>query len=48
MASTQPQRSLADYCEMFLEETRRPCYAQTGFVLVRPSGETLRFTRSIQ
>ncbi len=34
----------ADCCEFWLEETRRPCYEQTSFVLVRPSGETLGFS----
>jgi hypothetical protein len=33
---TTPQRELADYCEWWPEDT--------SFVLVRPSGETLRFT----
>jgi hypothetical protein len=35
---------LADYCEFLPEGSRRPCYAPATFVLVRPSGETLRFT----
>jgi hypothetical protein len=37
-------QELADYCEWFLEDIRRPCYAPAGFVLVRPGGETLRFS----
>ena len=41
---TASQRDLADYCELWPEGTRRPCYAQASFVLVRPSGETLRFS----
>jgi hypothetical protein len=41
---TQPQRDLADYCEYLKDNTRRPCYAPASLVLVRPSGETLRFT----
>ena len=41
---TAEQRELADYCERWPKGTRRPCYAQASFVLVRPSGETLRFT----
>jgi hypothetical protein len=43
--STHPQTQLADFCEWFLEDTHRPCYAPARMVLVRPSGETLRFTR---
>jgi hypothetical protein len=38
------QRDFADYCEWWPEGTRRPCYAPASLVLVRPSGETLRFT----
>jgi hypothetical protein len=41
---TQPQRELADYCEWWLEDIRRPCHAPASLVLVRPSGETLGFT----
>jgi hypothetical protein len=41
---TAPERDAADYCEWWLEDIRRPCYAQASFVLARPSGETLRFT----
>lgn len=37
-------RDLADYCEFFLEGSRRPCYAPAGLVLVRPSGATVGFT----
>ena len=44
MASTDPQRQLADLCEHYLEGPRRPCYAQAEFVLVRPSGQTLGFS----
>ena len=40
----EPQRDLADYCQFWLEDIRRPCYAQAGFVLVRPSGQTLGFS----
>jgi hypothetical protein len=42
--STHPQPTLADYCEFYLEEIRRPCYAPATLVLVRPSGQTLGFT----
>jgi hypothetical protein len=38
-----PQRTLADFCEWWPEGERRPCYAQAGLVLVRPSGQTLAF-----
>ena len=41
---TAPHRDLADYCEWFLEGTHCPCYAQASLVLVRATGETLRFT----
>jgi len=41
---TTPQRELADFCEWLADGTRRPCYAQASFVLVRPGGQTLRFT----
>jgi hypothetical protein len=44
VASTEPQRSLADYGEWWQLGEPRPCYAQAGFVLVRPSGQTLRFS----
>jgi hypothetical protein len=39
-----PERELADFCEWWPEGTDRPCYAPASFVLVRPSGETLRFS----
>ena len=42
--STEAQRSLADYCLYLPDGSRRPCYAQASLVLVRPSGEALRFT----
>jgi hypothetical protein len=38
------QNELADYCEWWPLGEARPCYAPAGLVLVRPSGETLRFT----
>jgi hypothetical protein len=38
------QRELADYCQWWPEGTRRQCYAPASFVLVRPNGETLRFS----
>ena len=41
---TEAQRSLADYCQWWPERTPRPCYGQAAYVLLRPSGETLRFT----
>ncbi len=41
---TQPQVQLADYCQYLPDGSRRPCYAPAGFVIVRPSGETLRFS----
>jgi hypothetical protein len=44
--STAPQRSLADYCQWWPLGTAAPCYAPAGFVLVRLSGETLRFSCS--
>ena len=37
-------RTLAAYCEYVPEGGRRPGYAPGSLVLVRPSGETLRFT----
>jgi hypothetical protein len=42
--STDPQRSLADYCEWLPDGSRRPCYAPAGLVLVRANGETLGFS----
>ncbi len=38
------QSELADYCEYLPDGSRQPCYAPAGFVLVRPSGDTLRFS----
>jgi hypothetical protein len=35
---------LADYCEWLPDGSRRPCYAPAALVLVRPDGETLRFS----
>jgi hypothetical protein len=42
--STHPQTTLADFCQWWPVGEARPCYAPAGLVLVRPSGETLRFT----
>jgi len=42
--STDPQPTLADFCQWWPEGERRPCYAPAALVLVRPSGDTLRFT----
>ena len=42
--STGAQRSLAHFCEWWPLGERRPCYAPASLVLVRPNGETLRFT----
>ena len=39
-----PQRTLADFCEYLPDGSRQPCYAPAAIVLVRPSGQTLRFT----
>jgi hypothetical protein len=44
MPSTDPQPSLADLCEWWPLGERRPCYAPASLVLVRPNGETLRFS----
>ncbi len=41
---TGPQRDLAGYCEFLPDGSRRPCYAPAAFVLVRPGGQTLRFS----
>ena len=41
---TEPQRELADFCEYLPDDSRQPCYAPAGFVLVRPGGQTLRFS----
>jgi len=38
------QQTLADFCRYLPNGSRQPCYAPAGLVLVRPSGETLRFT----
>jgi hypothetical protein len=40
----QCHAGLADWCEFLPEGSRRPCYAPAALVLVRPSGETVRFT----
>jgi len=37
-------QELADYCEYLPDGSYQPCYAPAGLVLVRPGGETLRFT----
>jgi hypothetical protein len=42
--STHPQITLADFCERWPEGQARPRYPPAGLVLVRPSGETPRFT----
>ena len=44
MPLADPQRTLADFCQWWPEGERRPCYAQAGLVLVRPSGQTVGFT----
>jgi hypothetical protein len=41
-AALQPE--LADHCEWLPDGSRRPCYAPASLVLVRPAGQTLRFT----
>ena len=41
---TEAQRSLADYCQYLPDGSHQPCYGLASPVLVRPSGETLRFT----
>ncbi len=41
---TQPQIQLADYCEYVPDGSRQPCFAPATLVLVRPSGDTLRFS----
>jgi hypothetical protein len=41
---TQPNANLAAYCEWWPEGEPQPCYAPASLVLVRPSGETIRFT----
>jgi hypothetical protein len=40
----QRTRDLLGYCEYLPAGGRRPCYAPAPLVLVRPDGETLRFT----
>ena len=42
--TTSSQRDLAGYCEWLPDGSRQPCYAPAPLVLIRPSGETLRFT----
>ena len=42
-ASTGAQRTLAAFCEWWPVGERHPCYAPATFVLVRPTGERLRF-----
>ena len=41
---TEPAHQLADFCEYLPDGSRQPCYAWAGFVVVRPSGQTMRFT----
>jgi len=41
---TRSYAGLAAYCEWWPEGERQPCYAPASIVLVRPSGEMLRFT----
>lgn len=41
---TEVQRELADYCEYLPDGSRQPCYAPAALVLVRPTGDVLRFT----
>ena len=41
---TDPRPELADYCDWWPGGDPWPCYAPASVVLVRPSGETLRFT----
>ncbi len=41
---TQPQPELPWFCEWWPLGSAAPCYAPAEFLLVRPSGETLRFT----
>jgi len=40
---TQRPRQLADHCEWWPLGERHPCYGPATFVLMRPTGETLRF-----
>jgi len=41
--STETRRGLANRCEWWPLGECHPCYAPARFVLVRPTGETLRF-----
>jgi len=41
---TRAYDGLAAYCEWWPEAEEHPCYAPASVVLVRPSGETLRFS----
>ena len=41
---TPPHRELPDYCEYLPDSNRQPCYAPASLVLVRPGGQTLRFS----
>jgi len=40
----QHQPDLADFCEWWPLGEQRPCYAPAGLVVVRPSGQALRFS----
>ncbi len=42
--STEARRSLADFCEYLPDGSRQPCYAPASLVLVRPGGQTVRFS----
>jgi hypothetical protein len=44
LAPAQAQRTLADFCEYLPDGSRQPCYAPAPLVLVRPSGDTVRFS----
>jgi hypothetical protein len=37
-------RELADFCEWLPDGSLQPCYAPAGLVLVRPNGDTIRFS----
>jgi hypothetical protein len=39
-----PQRTLADYCLWLPDGSRQPWYGAATLVLVRPGGQTLRFS----
>jgi len=41
---TSTSITLADFCEWLPDGSRQPCYGPATFVLVRLSGDTLRFT----